>query len=46
MTTTCVTCLDCKIQTKVINFGDGYVAVCPKCQKVIYNSEKLPEKEK
>ncbi len=39
-----ITCPSCKIEVKIISFGNGYVAVCPKCKKVIYNSEKLPEK--
>ena len=33
------TCMSCgkEIKTKLIKFGDGYIAICPLCKKLAYN---------
>jgi len=34
-----IVCISCgkTVKTKLIKFGDGYVAVCPLCKKLAYN---------
>jgi len=37
-----VTCLSCKkeVEIKLIPYGNGYIATCPKCGKLAYNKKE------
>jgi len=37
-----VICITCKrqVEVKPIRFGNGYIAVCPECDKLAYNSRQ------
>lgn len=37
-----VTCPHCGAEVPVIQYGGGFVATC--CNRIIYNSDKRPEK--
>jgi len=41
-----VECPDCKTENSVISYGNGYVATCSKCKRVLYNSKEKPEPQK
>lgn len=42
-----VCCLSCgkNVTVSLISYGDGYVALCPKCDKIAYtiNSKNVPD---
>jgi len=42
--TATVECLSCReeVQVKIVPYENGYIAVCPKCKKLAYNSSKKP----
>jgi len=33
----------CGERVKIIEFGYGYIAICPLCRTVVYNSKTKPE---
>ncbi len=35
----------CGQEVKVIEFGKGYVGICPICRSVVYNEKDIPKKE-
>jgi Zn finger protein HypA/HybF involved in hydrogenase expression len=39
-----IKCLNCghSIRADIIRYGDGYIALCPKCDKLAYNSKEAP----
>lgn len=43
-TITTIRCPHCGKEVRLIRFGNGYTAIC--CEKIIYNSYKLPGNEK
>jgi len=36
-----VICLSCgkEVEVKLVNYGDGHIAMCPKCGELAYNSK-------
>ncbi len=36
-----VTCMSCEqeVEVKLIEYGKGYIATCPECKKLAYNSK-------
>lgn len=43
-----VRCLTCReiVNVKMVSYGGGFVAVCPLCGKLAYNSNELPKEKK
>ena len=39
-----ISCPFCGKEVGIIQFGDGYIAIC--CKQVIYNSKRLPDEKK
>lgn len=40
-----IVCKDCKEDAKVYDYGVGWIAVCQRCKRVIFNS-RAEKKEK
>ena len=40
-----IECLSCTkvVWVHLIQFGEGYVGVCPECSQLAYNSSSLPK---
>jgi hypothetical protein len=42
-----ITCISChkKVETELVSYGTGWIAACPICQDLAYNSNMLPKVE-
>jgi len=40
-----IECHRCGSVCEVKAFGEGFIALCPKCKRIVYNSKEYPEKE-